>query len=82
MILEWEEVYNNSDERHDLHFECTHRAKVIGGWLIKHSICYLNTDDDENDINLTEGWKRREISMVFLPDPYHDWGLSIHDLVE
>ena len=39
----------------------THRAKVIGGWIVKNSI-------------ILEG--DQMMGMVFIPDPEHKWDIN------
>ena len=68
----WEEIYNNGDEPHEMHFEATLRARVFGGWLVRHITCYRSDEDELGDTEL-EGWKKREVSMVFISDPNNRW---------
>lgn len=42
--------------------ETTHRAKVIGGWLVRH-----------NTVECTNKRTCISDSMVFLPDRDHEW---------
>ena len=51
MKFEWETINEASGY-------CTHRAKVLGGWVILH-VSY----DDLNE----------SLAMVFIPDPHHAW---------
>lgn len=51
----WEMIYAHPSEEIAV---TTARAKVIGGWIVHHTVC------DENGNSL---------SMVFVPDPKHDW---------
>jgi hypothetical protein len=40
----------------------THRAKVHGGWIVKIEKPNVETDNTE-------------ISVCFVPDPLHEWGI-------
>jgi hypothetical protein len=72
----WEKIYiNNNEELMEHHYEATYRARVIGGWLVRHVVAYRY----DGNVNDDEGWKKREISMVFLPDPNHSWGNEMKD---
>lgn len=66
----WEEIYNNSSEHEQEWFESTYRAEVIGGWLVRHEVCY---DYNYHNKAGSEGWDRRQHSMVFIPDNKHQW---------
>jgi hypothetical protein len=72
--ISWEEIYNNNNEPFESpfesHFEATYRARVSGGWLVRHIISYQSDEEDEK---LSEGWLRREVSMVFVPDIDNSW---------
>lgn len=54
MIFEWEEIEFDANESFS-----DERAKVHGGWILKHT--------DYGDIDSS--------TMVFIPDPYHKWSL-------
>ena len=60
MKFDWEQIYR-TDGFVDSH---TWRAKVIGGWIIRHQ-CWSDTADDGSAPVAT--------SLVFLPDPNWDW---------
>jgi len=47
----------------------THRAKVIGGWII-NQVSVLK-DNRGHDQYLSD-------SMVFVPDPNHEWLIMYH----
>ena len=50
----WEALWDNR------HNSATHRAKVIGGWIV-HSVV---------------GNSEIGTSMVFVPDPNHEWEIG------
>lgn len=45
-----------------MHFAYTDRAKVIGGWIVNSRTCAGNKGHE---------------SMVFVPDPNHEWKLDL-----
>lgn len=64
--FEWECI--NNDEDFAGVFSHTYRAKVIGGWLVRHmDVGY----DDENAHTVSS-------SMVFIKDITHEWKLPQH----
>ena len=46
-------------------YSVTSRAKVFGGWIILH----------ESDITYEDGYNSNT-SMVFVPDPLHQWNFK------
>jgi hypothetical protein len=67
MKFEWEEIYTSEDTFHNVYTE-TFRAKVVGGWLIRHQMLV-----DEERERTFDGWSNCHNSMVFIPDPEHLW---------
>lgn len=66
MKFEWEEIWNNENVFSYDWWEATYRAKVPGGWLIKHETAH--DDISENaDLNI----RRNEI--IFISDVNHAW---------
>ena len=61
MKFEWELIDDASNE----YWNCSFRAKVHGGWIVRHF--HQLSDDDA----LTPS-----SSMVFVPDIYHDWRIE------
>lgn len=57
MKFEWETIYASKGNHH-----VTTRAKVFGGWLVKHRSIPPNSD--------------LIASMVFVPDPNHEWEIE------
>lgn len=62
MKFEWKAIFSNSDSS-----QGTLRAKVIGGWLVRHI-----TWADESD----NGVIPVSTAMVFVPDEFHEWELE------
>lgn len=60
MKFEWENIHRR--EFNDV-LNATTRAKVFGGWVLHHLLC------DENESSQSE-------SMVFIPDPNHEWQIE------
>lgn len=60
MKFEWERLEDQSFE-HYTHFT-TLRAKVIGGWIIR-----------TNEYTFDEPSVAASESLVFVPDPKHEW---------
>lgn len=58
--FEWEPLDKWGDEG-----EITCRAKVFGGWIVK-----AETYNDGK-----RGFKTTNLSLVFVPDPKHEWEL-------
>ncbi len=77
----WDEIYETQE--HDFSFyEATYRAPVPGGWLVRHEVrtdfqyCCIDTcaDDPINHRHIdTEGYQNLSNTMVFVPDPNHEW---------
>jgi hypothetical protein len=55
MKFEWEHIFSD-------HIHCTSRAKIIGGYILMHSIHH-----PQGGISS---------SMVFISDPKHEWEVS------
>ncbi len=72
MGFEWEEIYCAEDSMENV-FTLTYRAKVFGGWIVRN-IVLLAIDHVDNPN--TDYWERANISMVFVPDPKHEWEIS------
>lgn len=47
--------------------QTTYRAKVVGGWIIRHEVLL---DTREGDL---DGWSNSNNSMIFLADVHHIW---------
>ena len=61
MKFEWEELGDNYSKR----------AKVHGGWIVVH---YTDVVHETEHQGMAGGWDWRS-SMVFVPDPKHEWEL-------
>lgn len=57
MKFDWEEIYRKDKGVLDIH---TARVKVFGGWIV-------------NNLTLDEVESNQSESMVFVPDPNHEW---------
>lgn len=64
MKFEWENIYSKGCEENDA--ELTERAKVPGGWLIKHHIWIKDKNKNE----------AIAVSTSFIPDIKHAWSLE------
>lgn len=56
MIFFYERIDGDNDV-----YNHTHRAKVFGGWIVRH--IREGVSDSECD----------NVTMVFVPDVYHEW---------
>lgn len=74
MKFSWEEIWNNQDHHfHQDHWEETSRAKVFGGWIVTHITgCDHVNEKDKDD----KAWTERRTSLVFVPDPNHEWEIE------
>ena len=54
----WEMIDQKQEDK--VFYFATYRAKVIGGWLVRN-------------FDVTYNAKSTSESMVFVPDPNHDW---------
>lgn len=61
MKFEWDTI----DEGYHEDLGSTLRAKVFGGWVIRNT-SEKPIEEDSNVYNISE-------SMVFIPDPNHEW---------
>ncbi len=66
MRFEWEVISHHHSPR--IGGSNTHRAKVIGGWVVSNDL-YTDAANIGNERNLTS-------SMVFIPDPEHNWEIT------
>ncbi len=60
MKFEWKEIHRNNEDE-DTSDIITHRAKVIGGWIVKATHIFLERGE--------------AISICFVPDIKHKWKL-------
>jgi hypothetical protein len=60
MRFDWEKIYSNAGSV----VGATYRAKVYGGWIVKSF--------EVNDCNS----ETTSESMVFVPDPRHEWKIT------
>ena len=67
MLIEfkWERISNAHNSGGGAN---TYRAKVIGGWLVNNNT-YTDVINKGNERSLSE-------SMVFVPDPNHEWKIK------
>lgn len=84
MNFEWEEIYNNSGIKSCSFFESTFRAKVIGGWLIRHTTSndfQYSTDNLEDSEIIRhiadDGWQNVSSVISFVSDPNHEWEIEV-----
>lgn len=63
----WYAICDSEDIYHNTYME-TFRVKVIGGWIVRHQMLIDAERDKEHD-----GWTNCHNSMVFVPDPNHEW---------
>lgn len=68
MQFKWEEM---SAEMPDNYMEITLRAKVFGGWLVRHQ---TGSKIRENE-GFDDLWQAVE-TMVFVADPNHEWEIE------
>lgn len=61
MKFEWEYIEREED------YWSTCRAKIHGGWIIKHNMYSEVIDDGSYSVSN---------SMVFVPDPHHCWSID------
>lgn len=61
MKFEWEEIYSFYDADEYTSDEITFRAKVPGGWLVRHARWFEPT--------ILE-------NMIFIADPEHKWEIE------
>lgn len=66
MKFEWEVLVCGTDNEGGC---ITHRAKVIGGWIVKN-MCWADSPGGKDSPVQSE-------SMVFIPDPNHEWEIAI-----
>jgi hypothetical protein len=71
MKFEWEEIYFLQTGQFLNAGQATFRAKVPGGWLIRHD----NYMDSEREKGL-DGLTLMQSCMVFVPCPNHKWEIS------
>ena len=82
--FEWEEIYHNSKSSTRSYLEYTYRAKVIGGWILKHDTYmdyqYMCMDDCEENYSHRhideEGWQNINCTLAFISDPEHKWEIE------
>jgi DNA-directed RNA polymerase alpha subunit len=67
MKFEWEQINIWDAENNNLGTQ-SHRSKTIGGWLVK-SYTFFNS---KREARICE-------SMVFVPDPHHEWNIADED---
>jgi hypothetical protein len=71
MKFEWEEINRVAECNKELNFnriDFTSRAKVYGGWMVKHEFLWWPTAN-RMDIPRTVNTE----SMIFVPDANHEW---------
>lgn len=77
MKFRWEEIYSNAKLTSCSYFEATYRAKVPGGWLVRHEACcnyqYGNDDLKEGPLVHVEGWLDIKNTITFFADPNYEW---------
>lgn len=71
MELSWEDIYYSENSCENVYMG-TYRAKVFGGWLIRHETLIHGPRKEEYD-----GWTNCHNSMIFIADPEHEWGTDI-----
>lgn len=76
-MIKWEEIYNSCEEPGTVNFQATYRAKVPGGWLIRHeTMCNYQYVSEENQID-EEGYQETANTITFMPfDANHSWDIS------
>lgn len=83
MKFQWELIWDNNEIKIAQYFEATYRAKIFGGWLIRHETCcdyqYQNHGCDNNDYAAKdlyvdeEGYQKIKNTISFIPDSNHEW---------
>jgi hypothetical protein len=74
MKFEWQTIEATTANKN-----ITLRAKVIGGWLIKHRVLTALID---SNINAKKGegvkstLKTSSLAICFIPDPNHEWQIT------
>jgi hypothetical protein len=81
MKIIWEDITSKKEDYKNF-VETTHRAKVFGGWLIKHEYFYEDvcfSEQNSNNSAIKKKYYDRKHSIVFIPDPAHKWGRMEED---
>ncbi len=68
MKFEWEQIENTKGNKN-----ITTRAKVFGGWMVKHRI--MTSLMSENEKNSTP-LQTASIGLCFIPDPEYKWEIE------
>ena len=78
--FEWEELYSNCEISGTPTFQATFRAKVLGGWLIRHETAcdyqYADSQYNENSMQKfvhDEGYQDTTNVIIFVADEKHAW---------
>lgn len=78
MKFEWEEISNNGENKAESWWEADYRAKVVGGWLVRHEVCHEYTYYGDDDVahDCSEEWAKRNNTVTFISDPEHVWVIT------
>lgn len=73
--FEWEEINDHGVSYTQTCALTTWRAKVFGGWLVRYEALmnYRYENLEDSDFIEDEGYQKHRDSMIFLPDPNHEW---------
>lgn len=68
MNFEWEQIENTKANKN-----ITTRAKVFGGWIVKHRMMTsLMTENEKDKTSL----QTATVGLCFVPDPDHQWRIE------
>lgn len=78
MKFDWVLIYDNSHLKQCAFYEATYRAKVKGGWLVRHEVLtdYQCPIESENRYVDEEGFQNVNNVMAFVADPNHEWEID------
>ncbi len=82
MKFVWEQICSTEYIKTSPYYEYTWRAKVTGGWIARHEVRsdyrHENTaeGDDSMDWIETGGFQKSVSTLVFVPDPDHEWKID------